>query len=259
MLIGFGVNKGKTIIITASKMDALENNLISKMSQMTTDDRDTLIRKFEEIISPRTIPHDLAAFYLDLANWNLSTALSVFYDQNGDLVHMEEAFRQSCLSSTVKECTNREAISGTFTYRPNSTFFCGWRVVNDGRFRWPNGTRLAFVDGDPIDYEIRKDTVLDPDESENIEIRITCPVEMGDFKARFQFVTPQNIFFGESIWVILRVRPLTEAEAGMEVSAQPMDPYHREMAVMPYNEGPSARIWPPVFPEPAPHDDNQME
>ncbi|UMM39603.1 hypothetical protein L5515_016584 [Caenorhabditis briggsae] len=225
-------------------MDALENSLISKMSQMTTDDRENLILKFTDIIAPRAIPHELAAFYLDLANWNLSTAISVFYDQNGDLVHMEEAFRQSCLSSTVKECTNKEAISGTFTYRPNTTFFIGWRVVNDGRFRWPDGTRLAFVDGDPIDYEVWKDTVLDPDASENIEIRITCPFEMGDFKARFQFVTPQNIFFGESIWVILRVRPLTEAEAAMEVFAQPMDPFPRQL--MPYQfEGPSA-------PEPSP-------
>lgn len=70
-------------------MDALENSLISKMSQMTTDDREVsalyyfvavkilqlslnfqnLIHKFEEIISPQMIPHDLAAFYLDLANW----------------------------------------------------------------------------------------------------------------------------------------------------------------------------------------------
>lgn len=238
-------------------MDALENSLISKMSQMTTDDRENLIGKFTEIISPQTIPHDLAAFYLDLANWNLSTAISVFYDQNGDLVHMEEAFRQSCLSSSVKECTNREAISGSFTYRPNATFFCGWRIVNDGRFRWPDGTRLAFVDGDPIDYEVWKDTVLDPDQSENIEIRIQCPLEMGDFKARFQFVTPQNIFFGESIWVIIRVRPLTEAEAAMEVSAQPMDPFPRNLAMLPYNAGPSGAHPSPV-PDPA-QDEQMME
>ncbi|KAF1746966.1 hypothetical protein GCK72_023424 [Caenorhabditis remanei] len=240
-------------------MDALENSLISKMSQMTTDDRENLIRKFADIISPQIIPHDLASFYLDLANWNLSTALSVFYDQNGDLVHMEEAFRQSCLSSTIKECTNGEAISGSFTYRPNATFFCGWRVVNDGRFRWPEGTRLAFVDGDPIDYEVWKDTVLDPDQSENIDIRITCPIEMGDFKARFQFVTPQNIFFGESIWVIIRVRPLTEAEAAMEVSAQPMDPYPypQQLAVLPYNEGPSGTHPSPV--QDPTHDEAMME
>uniref|UniRef100_A0A8R1DQ17 N_BRCA1_IG domain-containing protein n=1 Tax=Caenorhabditis japonica TaxID=281687 RepID=A0A8R1DQ17_CAEJA len=144
-----------------------------------------------------------------------------------------------------------------FVYRPNASFFCGWRVVNDGRFRWPDGTRLAFVDGDPIDYEVWKDTVIDPDQSDLVEIRITCPIEMGDFKARFQFVTPQNIFFGESIWVIICVRPLTEEEAAMEVVVQPMDPFPRELAVMPYNEGSNHRFRSPV-PDP-PQDDSMME
>lgn len=81
---------------------------------------------------------------------------------------------------------------------------------------------------------------------------------MGDFKARFQFVTPQNFFFGESIWVIIRVRPLTEAEAAMEVSAQPMDPFHRQLAVMSFVEGPSSSGTHPS-PVPDPPQEDMME
>ncbi|CAI5455812.1 unnamed protein product [Caenorhabditis angaria] len=211
-------------------MESLENSIVSMMSQMSTDDHESLIRKFIAIVYPQIVPQDLAAFYMDLANWNLDLALNVFYDQNGDLRNMEEAFRMSSLTSQFLQCSDSSAVNGDRAICPGEIFEVDFQALNDGRFRFPDGTRLVLIDGDLIDYEIRLDTVLGPNEEGPVNLRIHTPNVEGTYRSRFQFVTPQNVFFGDSLWIILRVA--SQAEELPDVAQHNNSPQPQEDDLM---------------------------
>ncbi|EGC37625.1 hypothetical protein DICPUDRAFT_91584 [Dictyostelium purpureum] len=100
-----------------------------------------------------------------------------------------------------------------------SQFTKVWRVRNDGEQQWPEGTTLQFLSGDRFGYSsnISVPAIL-PGQDHDISIDLTSPSKVGRFTGYWRLYGPDNIAFGQSIWVDIYVvereeeKPIEEEE-----------------------------------------------
>ena len=93
---------------------------------------------------------------------------------------------------------------------PGATLDKRWRVRNSGTCNWDERYHLRLVDGDPLGVE--KEVPLYPARAGAeaiIRIVFTAPQKPGAYVSTWQAVDPQGNFFGDPIFIQIRVAAAT--------------------------------------------------
>lgn len=128
-------------------IDNSDIDLISyQFRSMNTNDKDHLISEFKRL-SKTELSNEGCCFYLDLAEWNLNTALWAYYEY-------ETAAAAASLSSSILNASNHSASNNTSvslmqlpqikldlnditvgegeSVAPSTIFIKTWRILNNG-------------------------------------------------------------------------------------------------------------------------------
>lgn len=91
--------------------------------------------------------------------------------------------------------------------QPGEVFDKRWAVLNDGSCDWGSGYRLVRTDESSI--EAAEELALYParaGETAIWQIKITAPLDAGPHLASWQARSPEGVFFGEQVFVLIEVR-----------------------------------------------------
>lgn len=176
-------------------VDNNEIDLISQFRSMRTNDKECLIEEFRRL-SNTELTNEGCAFYLDLANWNLNTALWAYYEYGiQDPSH---------LPSMKFMCD--VTIGGGESVTPNTKFIKIWRIKNSGNTNWPPGCTLRQVNGINLrDNEFIIVSALESNEMTDVSVEFMSPNEPGLYQCQFKLFTPIGTPFGDPIWLVLQV------------------------------------------------------
>jgi len=89
------------------------------------------------------------------------------------------------------------------TLVPPSVPFCKtWRVRNDGKIAWPEGSVLVHSSGDQLTYEepVALETLPGPGEEVDITVNLKSPGCTGRFVSYFRMQTKEKAWFGQRLW-----------------------------------------------------------
>ncbi|GMT06695.1 hypothetical protein PENTCL1PPCAC_28869 [Pristionchus entomophagus] len=169
---------------------------------MGTNDKEVLIRQFQQVCGDLTISPETCHFFLDMSNWNIQTALGNYYDY-GSANNVSNVFEAAALNMQL---VNDVTIGEGEAIPPNTRFTKTWRVRNNGLIAWPPGSVIAFMEGAPLSYE---NAVLvpsiEPGEEVEISVEMQSPGVSGIYQSRWHLNTYSRVPFGESIWCIITV------------------------------------------------------
>jgi hypothetical protein len=95
--------------------------------------------------------------------------------------------------------------------KPGADFDKTWRIQNTGTCSWDDGFKLVFISGDrdldPANYEIDDTSeFVDSGETVEITVRLTAPIKEGTYTANYQMQTDAGVYFGETIYVRIKVQ-----------------------------------------------------
>jgi hypothetical protein len=190
-----------------------------KFRTMNTNDKDSLIADFRRL-SKTDLTNEGCCFYLDLAEWNLNTALWAYYE------YAAAAAASSAVASLSELPQMRFLCDVTIgegeSVAPNTNFVKKWRILNCGTNKWPHGCQLKYVNGYNFklssddnnnntttpthisDACIRLDR-LEPAVSCEISIQLKSPDECQMYQCQMKLFTQYNQPFGDAIWLLLAV------------------------------------------------------
>lgn len=179
-----------------AEMDTVEANLLNKFRSMGTTDKDVLISQFQDLLGFQLNPSG-CAFFLDMTDWNLQSAIGAYYDFEGG---------QECnlpAMSFVSHVTTKE---GDVLF-PNTPFVKTWRIQNTGKEQWPGGCCLRFINGDKMcsedNFHLPR---LSAGDTTDISINLTSPNAPGVYQGQWRTYTNTDTPFGDAIWVIIKVQ-----------------------------------------------------
>lgn len=95
--------------------------------------------------------------------------------------------------------------------KPGADFDKTWRIQNSGSCLWDDGYQLVFVSGDraldPANYVIDESSeFVDSGETADMTVRLTAPLAAGTYTANYRMQTDTGVFFGETIYVRIKVQ-----------------------------------------------------
>lgn len=174
-------------------------DLICQFRTMNTNDKDHLISEFKRL-SNTELTNEGCCFFLDLAEWNLNTALWAYYEYDAPVANELPLMKFIC-DITIGE---GESVP------PNTKFTKTWRVKNIGVKRWPYGCQLKLVNSNiqqrASTFEQRASVkALENEESSDISIELMSPEQCGIYQSQYRLFTPNGTPFGDPIWLILKV------------------------------------------------------
>lgn len=141
-----------------------------KFRTMNTNDKDHLISEFKRL-SNTQLGTEGCCFYLDLAEWNLNSALWAYYEyetaaaannnnnisnnsnavvassQTNQLYNESNNLRQVVTEVPEMQFVCDITIGEGESVAPNTNFIKTWRIKNTGTSRWPSGCTLKYVNG----------------------------------------------------------------------------------------------------------------
>jgi len=96
-------------------------------------------------------------------------------------------------------------------FKPGVNFDKTWRIQNTGTCAWDDGFQLVFVSGDrdvdPSNYEIdQASEFVDSGETVDVSVELTAPLKEGTYTANYRMQTDRGEFFGETIYVRIKVQ-----------------------------------------------------
>jgi len=149
------------------------------------------------------------------------------------------------------------------TVRQNERLVKVWRVRNAGPERWPVGTRIAHVGGDPFGGPMEGVEVplAAPGAVVDIAVPLVMPNVPGRYTSYWRLMTPhpQNAKFGHRFWVTVNVvsgdprpAPMPVVTVRPEVFVQPPGPFFAQLPGSPPVITGQTR---PAPPPPPPADD----
>ena len=120
------------------------------------------------------------------------------------------------VGTTVVSCHNAiyvadVTIPDDTVMKPGADFDKTWRLQNTGSCAWDDGFKLVFVSGDrdldPSNYEINETSeFVDSGETVEITVGLTAPLKEGTYTANYQMQTDAGVYFGETIYVRIKVQ-----------------------------------------------------
>ena len=209
------------------------DSIACKFRTMNTNDKDHLIAEFKRCLSSVDVSDDICCFYLDMAEWNLNSALWAFYEYETSNGNGNWSSRQATSAAYLSQLqslpqmrfvcdvTNGEGES----IPPNTAFYKTWRIANTGNTIWPVGCQLKYVNG----FEFTLDTSstasndkestsfgtqlpfcidvkqLAPEETVDVSARMRSPTECGIYQSQLRLFTEQQQPFGDPIWIVINV------------------------------------------------------
>jgi hypothetical protein len=139
--------------------------ILNQFRTMNTNDKDHLITEFKRL-SNTQLSTEGCCFYLDLAEWNLNTALWAYYEyENAAAASAAAGHANSALMSANSHTASNNLYNQYANEVPEMQFLCDvtigegesvhpgtnfiktWRIKNSGSKRWPSGCKLKFVNG----------------------------------------------------------------------------------------------------------------
>lgn len=181
-------------------IDNSDIDLISQFRTMNTNDKDHLIEEFKRL-SNTQLSNEGCCFFLDLAEWNLNTALWAYYEYDAPVANELPLMKFLC-DITIGE---GESVA------PNTKFIKTWRIKNIGIKRWPYGCQLRLINSNlnqrtNLAYEPPVQVKgLEPDEHTDISVELTSPEQCGIYQSQYRVFTPNGTPFGDPIWLVLNV------------------------------------------------------
>lgn len=177
-------------------MDGIDNNLLNQFSSMGTTDKDVLISQFQNLLGFQLNPAG-CAFFLDMTNWNLQSAIGAYYDFEGG-PQMKLPSMSFLRDVTIGE---GEAIP------PNTRFVKTWEIQNSGMEHWPSGCCLRFINGEKMGAADHVSVPsLSPKDSTEVAMNMVSPSTPGIYQGQWRIYTPSGTPFGDIIWVIISVK-----------------------------------------------------
>lgn len=174
-------------------------DLINQFRSMNTNDKDHLINEFRRL-SNTEMTNEGCCFFLDLAEWNLNTALWTYYEYDAsDAWNLPQM--KLVGDVTLKE---GEAVA------PNRTFVKTWRVRNSGHKAWPSGCHLKLING--FDFGFKQYIHVSPlavGEQLDISVELKAPPSAGHYESQYRIFTQTNLPFGDQLWLVLNVEEMS--------------------------------------------------
>lgn len=180
-------------------------DLISQFRTMNTNDKDQLIADFKRL-SNTQLSNEGCCFFLDLAEWNLNTALWAYYEYDAPIDALNNLPQMKFLCDiTIGE---GESVG------PNTKFIKTWRIKNTGPKRWPYGCQLRLVNTNITSnttspYSSHDSPIhvnaLEPDDTSDVSVHLQSPAACGIYQSQYRLFTPTNTPFGDPIWLVLNV------------------------------------------------------
>ncbi|NWG08283.1 MAG: hypothetical protein HXY35_16530 [Chloroflexi bacterium] len=88
-----------------------------------------------------------------------------------------------------------------------------WEIKNTGTCAWDEGYVFAFIpersSSEIEGYDIvinDKDEFVQPNESQSFVVKLTAPTEPGEYKAYWQLMSDENVFFGPLVYLDIIVK-----------------------------------------------------
>lgn len=200
--------------------------IMCRFRTMNTNDKDYLINEFKRL-SNTQLGTEGCCFYLDLAEWNLNSALWAYYEYeaaaaaaaavNASSTNQLQTYTPPQLTNELPEmqflCDI--TIGEGESVAPNTNFIKTWRIKNTGAKRWPPGCQLRYVNGynfsasssnqalvESVAIDLRE---LEPQETSDISISLKSPQQCGIYQCQYRTYTSLNQPFGDPIWLLLNV------------------------------------------------------
>jgi hypothetical protein len=94
--------------------------------------------------------------------------------------------------------------------KPGQDFTKVWAIRNTGTCRWDEGFALVFIGGDraidPYDFDFKKTgDIVDPGEGINMGIKLTAPLNPGDYQGHWRMRNDKGYYFGTILSVYFTV------------------------------------------------------
>jgi hypothetical protein len=110
----------------------IDMDLLNQFRTMNTNDKDHLIAEFKRL-SNLDVSSEVCCFYLDMAEWNLNTALWAFYEYEGQnpsgFTQRTSQMFELPEMRFLCDITNGEGEA----IQPNTSFIKSWRIMNTGK------------------------------------------------------------------------------------------------------------------------------
>lgn len=206
------------------QMDDIDSSLLNRFSSMGTTDKDILISQFQSLLGFQLNPSG-CAFFLDMTNWNLQSAIGAYYDFEGAPQSKVPLMSFLC-DVTIGE---GEAVP------PNTNFVKTWKIQNMGDEQWPSGCCLRFIQGEKMSASnFVAVPSAQPRESIEIAVSMVSPSLPGIYQGQWRMHTVSGTPFGEIIWVIITVQQDGLLDITQQISKIASDLGSREEAVEVY-------------------------
>jgi hypothetical protein len=119
-------------------------------------------------------------------------------------------------ASLGDECSN-SVFEGDVTvpdgtiFKPGVDFTKIWAIRNTGSCQWDEGYALVFVGGDkaidPYNFEFKKTSdIVESGEGINIAIKLTAPLQPGDYQGHWRMRNDKGYYFGTYLSVYFTVQ-----------------------------------------------------
>lgn len=195
----------------------LEQELLTRFSCMGTSDREVLINELQSLVGVH-LSGEACAFFLEMSNWNLQTAIGAYFDYYN-------------ANSLPELSLVRDITTGEGEAVPRGTVFTKtWRVKNTGPEPWPGGVYLSFRGGDRLEGpSVVPLPALQAGCEVDVEVRLRSPEQPGLYQSQWQMCTMSGNMCGEVIWVIINVdnngvMNLTQQMATFSTQEESWDP-----------------------------------
>jgi len=181
--------------------EEIDGILSTQFDALNTRDRNDVIAEFRRLVGPHaaTVNEAGCAFWLDMFNWNIHSAVGAFFDWQAPAAPVEESFNMTlCQDFTYADGEN---------ISPNTAFQKRWRLKNSGTTTWRPGTALRFIGGGSCMGERDRFLVesLEPGQICELMVTLTSPPIPGQYQGQWRLATPTGLFFGDIIWIVIQV------------------------------------------------------
>jgi len=175
--------------------------LSSQFDALNTRDRNDVIAEFRRLVGPHaaTVNQAGCAFWLEMFNWNIHSAVGAFFDWQAPSAQPENNFNMTLAQDFTY--ADGENIS------PNTSFQKRWRLRNSGSSAWLPGTALRFIGGGSSMGDRDRFMVepLQPGQVSDLMVTLVSPSAPGQYQGQWRLATPTGSFFGDIIWIVIQV------------------------------------------------------
>ncbi len=164
----------------------VESELLSRLTTLGTRDKEELLEQFRNIVGNQMSPA-CCNFYLEMGNWNISTALGAYYDVTS---HESLDVASSFALQVIDESKHTSLGAG-------ETFTKTWRLKNTSNVAWPDNLRLKHTKGTNFGHgDVVAVPPLPAGDHTDVSVTMTTPTTEGTYAAEWRLITVAGALVG---------------------------------------------------------------